>query len=82
MVQLILHDGDPTKLGINHRRVCLELQDAQDVSLADKIKPTVELVKNDPSRRVLMTHLGASYLSKETWTKRIPVSYNYPYLTF
>ncbi|KAJ8031630.1 Estrogen sulfotransferase [Holothuria leucospilota] len=73
VVQLILHDGDPTKLDHRHRRACLEIKDVQDFRKLDQVKPTVELVKTDPSPRVLMTHLGPSYLSEDTWKRRIPI---------
>ncbi|KAJ8031672.1 Sulfotransferase family cytosolic 1B member 1 [Holothuria leucospilota] len=73
VIQLILHKGDPAQLDYRHRRVCLELKDTHDFSKLGKVTSTIELVKTDPSPRVLMTHLGPSYLSKDTWTKRIPI---------
>lgn len=73
VVQLILHDGDPTKLDHRHRRACLELKNTHDFTKLDLVKPTIELVRTDPSPRVLMTHLGPSYLSEETWKRRIPI---------
>lgn len=75
VIQLILHDGDPTKLHHRHRRLGLELTDVGDLSDVNKMKPSVVLVQDDPSPRVLKTHLLPSYLSKETWTRRIPIVY-------
>ncbi|KAJ8031912.1 Sulfotransferase 1 family member D1 [Holothuria leucospilota] len=75
VIQLMIHDGDPTKLDHRHRRICLEIADTTDFSKVGEVKSSVELVDTDPSPRVLMTHLCSSYLSNETWQKRIPIVY-------
>ncbi|KAJ8031914.1 Sulfotransferase 1 family member D1 [Holothuria leucospilota] len=75
VIQLMIHGGDPQQLDDKHRRVCLEIEDTIDISKAGQVKPSVLLVNEDPSPRVLMTHLTPGYLSEETWKMRIPVIY-------
>ncbi|XP_071826344.1 sulfotransferase 1 family member D1-like [Apostichopus japonicus] len=75
LVQLLLHGGDPNKLGHSHRRTPMEITDVINVGRMDFAKAAVELVEGDPSPRVLMTHLRPHHLPPQTWSKKIPIIY-------
>ncbi|KAJ8032034.1 Estrogen sulfotransferase [Holothuria leucospilota] len=75
VMQLIFTEGDPSKLDHRHRRDILEITEVTDLCMVDKMEPTVEFVKTDPSPRVLKTHLRPEHLPKETWVKKIPIVY-------
>lgn len=75
VIHLILRDGDSSKLDHRHRRDCIELTEVTDLAAVHKLRPNIEIVKTDPSPRVLKTHLRPSVLPKKIWTNKIPVIY-------
>lgn len=75
VIQLILADGDASKLDYQCRKALLEGTDVKYLSGLHKKQSNAERVKYYPSPRVLKTHFRPYLVPKEAWTEKIPIIY-------